>query len=81
MVCHKKWRCQHSNLNQHPGLHSTDCPALVEIKVKVTKGTKKREAFLKRAFPLSAVIRLREEHNHVLNCAHGLLFLQSTPDI
>ncbi|KAG0444722.1 hypothetical protein HPB47_013458 [Ixodes persulcatus] len=81
VVFHKKWRCQHSNLNKTVGLHSTDCPAFVDIKIKkITKDTKKRDPFLKRALPLPAVIRLREEHNHVLNCADGLRFLRSTPD-
>ncbi|KAM7301395.1 uncharacterized protein ISCGN_016914 [Ixodes scapularis] len=81
VVFHKKWRCQHSNLNKTVGSRSTDCPAFVDIKIKkVTKDTKKRDPFLKRVLPLPAVIRLREEHNHVLNCADGLRFLRSTPD-
>ncbi|KAG0422549.1 hypothetical protein HPB47_001636 [Ixodes persulcatus] len=50
------------------------CPALADIKIKVTKDTKKRDPFLKRAFPLSAVIRLREEHNHMLNCSHACFY-------
>ncbi|KAG0443880.1 hypothetical protein HPB47_014421 [Ixodes persulcatus] len=60
---------------------TSDCPAFVDIKTKeVMKDAKKRDPFVKRAFPLFAVIRLRGEHNHMLNCADCLRLLQGTPD-
>ncbi|KAH7979749.1 hypothetical protein HPB49_010808 [Dermacentor silvarum] len=37
MVFHKKWRCEHSNLNKTAGLKSTNCPAFVDIKIKALK--------------------------------------------
>ncbi|KAM7281213.1 uncharacterized protein ISCGN_005764, partial [Ixodes scapularis] len=81
MVFHQKWRCQHSSVNKTAGHHATNCPAFVDIKIKkINKNTKKNDAFLKKAVPLAAVIKLREDHNHNLHCADGLRLLKSTAD-
>ncbi|XP_049272631.1 uncharacterized protein LOC119397714 [Rhipicephalus sanguineus] len=80
-VFHKKWRCQHSSINKTVGRNSTNCPAFVDVKIKkVTKHTKRNDAFLRRDVPLTALIKLNENHNHVLDCAHGLHLLKSTAD-
>ncbi|KAH9366838.1 hypothetical protein HPB48_022772 [Haemaphysalis longicornis] len=80
-VFHKKWRCQHRSLNKTAGKHSTNCPAFVDIKIKkVTKATKRNDPFLNRPVPLTALIKLHEVHNHVLDCADGLRLLKPTSD-
>ncbi|XP_065306334.1 uncharacterized protein [Dermacentor albipictus] len=81
MVFHKKWRCQHSNLNKTAGLKSTNCSAFVDIKIKaVTKQTQRNDSFLKREHPLCAIVKLKEDHNHELSCADGLRLLRSSAD-
>ncbi|XP_037503483.1 uncharacterized protein LOC119378397 [Rhipicephalus sanguineus] len=80
-VFHKKWRCQHSSINKTVGRNSTNCPAFVDVKIKkVTKHTKRNDTFLRRDVPLTALIKLNENHNHVLDSAHGLRLLKSTAD-
>ncbi|KAG0413810.1 hypothetical protein HPB47_009022 [Ixodes persulcatus] len=81
MVFHQKWRCQHSSVGKTAGRHATNCPSFVDIKIKkINKNTKKNDAFLKKAVPLAAVIKLREDHNHNPGCADELRLLKSTAD-
>lgn len=46
----------------------------------MTKDTKKHDPFLRKAVPLPAVIKVRDDHNHCTDCADGLCLLRSTPD-
>ncbi|KAH7945687.1 hypothetical protein HPB49_014179 [Dermacentor silvarum] len=79
MVFHN-W-CQHSNLDKTAGLKCTNCPTFMDIKIKaVTKETKRNDSFLKREHPLCSIIKLKEDHNHELNCADGLRLLRSFAD-
>ncbi|KAM7307918.1 uncharacterized protein ISCGN_011554 [Ixodes scapularis] len=81
MVFHQKWRCQQSSVGKTAGRHATNCPAFVDIKIKkINKNTKKNDAFLKKAVPLAAVIKLREDHSHNPGCADELRLLKSTAD-
>uniref|UniRef100_A0A6M2E0T3 Uncharacterized protein n=1 Tax=Amblyomma tuberculatum TaxID=48802 RepID=A0A6M2E0T3_9ACAR len=81
MAFHKKWRCQHSTKNKITGQTATNCPAFVDIKVKnITRDTRKRDPFLKRATPLRATMKVRDDHNHALDSADGLRLLRTTAD-
>ncbi|KAM7313218.1 uncharacterized protein ISCGN_003099 [Ixodes scapularis] len=81
MVFHQKWVCHRSSRYKTTGRHSTGCPAFVDIKVKkVSRDTKRRDPFLKRATPLAAVVKLGQHHNHSLDDAEAKRLLRSTPD-
>ncbi|XP_077499929.1 uncharacterized protein LOC144110491 [Amblyomma americanum] len=78
---HKKWKCQHSNRNKITGQTATNCPAFVDIKIKnITRDTRKRDPFLKRVTPLRAIVNVRDDHNHALDCADVLRLLRTTAD-
>ncbi|XP_077486825.1 uncharacterized protein LOC144098184 [Amblyomma americanum] len=78
---HKKWKCQHSNRNKITGQTAPNCPAFVDIKIKnITRDTRKRDPFLKRDTPLRAIVKVRDDHNHALDCADALRLLRTTAD-
>ncbi|XP_040077985.2 uncharacterized protein LOC115331187 [Ixodes scapularis] len=80
MVFHKVCRCQQSDKSKSFGVNSTSCEAFVDIKIKkITKATKRYDPYLKGMAPLSAVVKVREDHNHALDCADGLRLLRPSP--
>ncbi|KAH7932176.1 hypothetical protein HPB51_029489 [Rhipicephalus microplus] len=57
MTFHKMFRYQHHTKNKKSGLRNAKCMAKVDEKIKlVTFNTKRRDKYLQREVPLSAVI-------------------------
>ncbi|KAL3189140.1 hypothetical protein MRX96_003275 [Rhipicephalus microplus] len=63
MAFHKIWRCQHHTKNKKSGPRNAKCMAKVDVKIKLaTFDTKRRDKYLQREVPLSAVIRIDDRH-------------------
>lgn len=59
-----------------------NCPATLDIKIKkVNPNTMKNDQYLRRDTPLSAVIKIKEKHNHSTESADALRMLRATPEI
>lgn len=82
MVFHKIWRCQHHSRNKTAGRHVTNCPAMVDIKIKmVTTNTRRNDVFLQRSVPLPAVVKISHgKHNHSTECADALRLPKSSDE-
>ncbi|KAL3240941.1 hypothetical protein MRX96_047869 [Rhipicephalus microplus] len=79
MTFHKIWRCQHDTKNKKSGPRNAKCMAKVDVKIKlVTFDTKRRDKYLQREVPLSAVIRIDDRHSHSTDSADALRLLRGT---
>ncbi|KAL1480332.1 hypothetical protein MTO96_051118 [Rhipicephalus appendiculatus] len=79
MVFHKVWRCQHHSRNKRADRRDAGCMARLDIKIKnLTRGTKQKDASLRRDIPLVAVLRIDSRHTHSTQSADALRLLRST---
>ncbi|KAH8025494.1 hypothetical protein HPB51_008980 [Rhipicephalus microplus] len=79
MAFHKIWRCQHHTKNKKSGPRNAKCMAKVDVKIKLaTFDTKRRDKYLQREVPLSAVIRIDDRHSHSTDSADSLRLLCGT---
>ncbi|XP_075738848.1 uncharacterized protein LOC119166657 isoform X1 [Rhipicephalus microplus] len=77
MAFHKIWRCQHHTKNKKSG--NAKCMAKVDVKIKLaTFDTKRRDKYLQREVPLSAVIRIDDRHRHSTDSADALRLFRGT---
>lgn len=79
MVFHKVWHCQHHKRNKVSDRRNAACMARLDVKrEKLTKGTRKNDAYLRRDVPLVAVIRVDSRHTHSTQSADALRLLRGT---
>ncbi|KAL3225338.1 hypothetical protein MRX96_025873 [Rhipicephalus microplus] len=79
MAFHKIGRCQHHTKKKKSGPRNAKCMAKVDVKIKlVTFDTKRRDKYLQREVPLSAVIRIDDRHSHSTDSADALRLLRGT---
>ncbi|KAL3183405.1 hypothetical protein MRX96_000363 [Rhipicephalus microplus] len=79
MAFHKIWRCQHHTKNKKSDPRNAKCMAKVDVKIKLaTFDTKRRDKYLQREVPLSAVIRIDDRHSHSTDSADALRLLWGT---
>ncbi|KAM7294546.1 hypothetical protein ISCGN_024052 [Ixodes scapularis] len=79
MVFHKVWRCQHHKRNKVSDRRNAACMARLDVKLKkLTKDTRKNDAYLRRDVPLVAVIRIDSRHTHSTQSADALRLLRGT---
>lgn len=74
------WRCNLSTKHKTENSERNKaCPAKLEIKIKkITKDTKKKDAYIgKNSPPLPAIIIITESHNHVTETFDSMRFLRS----
>lgn len=82
-VFHKMWMCHLSNRNKSKeSQRSTDCKAKIDIKVKkLNRNTKRKDKYLRRDPPLSAVMHLVLKHNHHVQCNSVLKYLRISQEV
>ena len=82
-VFHKTWMCHLSNRNKSKdSQRSTDCKAKIDIKVKkLNRNTKRKDKYLRRDPPLSAIIHLELKHNHHVQCNSVLKYLRISQEV
>lgn len=82
-VFHKTWMCHLSNRNKSKdSQRSTDCKAKIDIKVKkLNRNTTRKDKYLRRDPPLSAVMHLELKHNHHIQCDSVLKYLRISQNV
>ncbi|PSN34361.1 hypothetical protein C0J52_07832 [Blattella germanica] len=80
---HKTWMCHLSNRNKSKdSQRSTDCKAKIDIKIKkLNRNTKRKDKYLRRDPPLSAVMHVELKHNHHLQCDSVLKYLRISEEV
>ncbi|KAH8037563.1 hypothetical protein HPB51_013449 [Rhipicephalus microplus] len=79
MAFRKTWRSQHHTKNKKSGPRNAKCMAKVDVKMKlVAFNTKRRDKYLQRKVPLSAVIRIDDRQSHSTDSADAVRLLRGT---
>lgn len=79
----KKWICKHSSYRKKPGSEkNAQCESFIDASIKnITKGTVRKDSFLKMEPPLTCLLRINLNHTHDTESANALRQLDVLPEV